>query len=69
MKDFLSNEHYCYKIHTLLMKTNASSLSFNSQPPYMEYLAPLPPPQFYKENLISSSMIFQKSNKVGLCAL
>ena len=51
------------------MKTNASSLSFNSQPPYMEYLAPLPPPQFYKEILISSSMIFQKSNKVGLCAL
>ena len=23
MKDFLSKEHYCYKIHTLLMKGSA----------------------------------------------
>ena len=44
MKDFLSNEHYCYKTHTLLMRTNASSLSFNSQPPYIEYPAPPPSP-------------------------
>ena len=47
MKDFLSNEHYYYKIHTLLMKTNAYSLSFNSQPSYMEF----PAPAILQENL------------------
>ena len=47
MKDFLSNEHYYYKIHTLLMKANAYSLSFNSQPFYME----CPAPAILQENL------------------
>ena len=48
MKDFLSNERYCYKIHTLLKKSSAYSLSFYRQAPYMKYRAP----HFYKEILI-----------------
>ena len=36
MKDLLSKEHYCYKLHTLLMKNSAYPL-FYSQPPYMVY--------------------------------
>ena len=58
MKDFLSNENYCYKIHTLLMKSSAYSLSFYRQPPYMEYHAL----HLYKEIFIPPSMIFQKSH-------
>ena len=44
MKDLLSTEHYCYKIHTLLMKSNAYLL-FYRQSPYMGY------PPFSQENL------------------
>ena len=54
MKDLLSKEHYCYKIHALRMKSNAYLL-FYRQPPYMGY------PPFLKENLHPPSMIFQKS--------
>ena len=55
MKDLPSKEHYCYKIHTLLMKSNAYLL-FYKQPTYMGYT-----PHFYKKILILDSMIFQKS--------
>ena len=30
MKDLQSKEHYCYKIHTLLMKSSAYLLSIDS---------------------------------------
>ena len=45
MKDLLSKEHYCYKIHTL-MKGSA-------YPPFPPVLAPLYglPPPFLQENL------------------
>ena len=55
MKDLLSNEHYCYKLYTLLMKSCAYPL-FYSQPAYMVYTR-----HFCKKNLIPSSVIFQKS--------
>ena len=55
MKDILSNEQYCYKIHTLLMKSVLTPSPFIDNPLYG-----IPSPQFYKEILIPSSMIFQK---------
>ena len=36
MKDLLNKEHYCYNIHTLLMKSSAYLL-FYRQPLYMGY--------------------------------
>ena len=59
MKDILSNEQYCYKIHTLLMKSVLTPSPFIDNPPIWN--TP-PPPHFYKEILISSSMNFQKSH-------
>ena len=37
MKDLLIKEHYCYKIHTLLMKSKAYPSFYRQLPP------PLPP--------------------------
>ena len=37
MKDFMSKEHYCYKVHTLLMKSGA----------YPPPPSPALPPTFY----------------------
>ena len=46
MKDLLSKEHYCYKIHTLLMKSSAyPSPSIDTSPPI--WATPLP---FLQEN-------------------
>ena len=50
MKGLLSKEHYCDKIHTLLMKSIAYPHSMDN-----------PPPLFLQENLDPPSMIFQKS--------
>ena len=64
MKDLLIKEHYCYKIHTLLMKSKAYP-SFYRQlppPPYMGYNSPT----FTKKNLNTPSMIFQKSPETVL---
>ena len=53
MKDLLSKEHYCYKIHTLLMKSSTYLLFYrhsNTLHPYMGYLPFLPEnldPTFY----------------------
>ena len=45
MNNLLSKEHYCYKVHTLLMKSIAYPLPpFYRQPPYMDS-----PPHFYKK--------------------
>ena len=49
MKDLLSNEHYSYKIHTLLMNRSAYPSSIDNLI------------HFYKKILISTS-IFQKSH-------
>ena len=62
MKDLLSKEHYCYKIHTSLMKTSAYLL-FYRQPPlatppldgYMGY------PPFLQRILIPLWKIFHKN--------
>ena len=43
MKDLLSKEQYCYKIHTLFTKSSASPLSIDNP------LCELPP--FLRENL------------------
>ena len=57
MKGLPSKEHYCYKIHTLLMKSSA----------YVPSIANLPVwiiPQFLQENHgPPHSMIFQKFYK------
>ena len=46
MNNLLSKEHYCYKVHTLLMKSIAYPLPpFYRQPPYMDS-----PPPFLQEN-------------------
>ena len=42
MKDLMSKDHYCYKIHTLLMNSSASPPSIDN-PIYMDY------PRFYKK--------------------
>ena len=34
MEDWLSKEHYCYKIHTLLVKTSAYLFFYRQPPPY-----------------------------------
>ena len=55
LKDLLSKEHYCHKIHASFTKNRASS--FHGQPTYPPmWITPLPP--FLKENLDS---LFQKS--------
>ena len=33
MKDLMSKEHYCYKIHTLTMKSSAYVPLLHRQPP------------------------------------
>ena len=62
MKDLLSKEHYCYKIHTSLLESSAAP--FYRQPlPYMHY------PPFLSENLDPPSlfsMIVQKSQPLTL---
>ena len=53
MKNLLSKEHYCCKIHLLLvlMKNSAYPQSIDS-PQYMGYPPPpRPPPPFLQENL------------------
>ena len=62
MKDLLSKEHYCYKIHTLLMKSSAYHFSSDNPLPLpcMDYPY-LPKLHFYKKILKPLSMIFQKS--------
>ena len=45
MKELLSKEHHCYKIHTLLMKSSAYLPPFYRQP------AIWTTPPFLKENL------------------
>ena len=57
MEDLLSKEHYCYKIHTLLMKSSAYTRPFYRHAPAIS----TNPPHFYKKTLILPSMIFQKS--------
>ena len=54
MKDFLSKEHYCYKIHTPLMKTSAYLLFYRQLiPPAPHlYMAMWATPYFYKKMLI-----------------
>ena len=58
MKDLLSKEHYCYKIHTILMKSSAYLLF---------YRQPYPPiwarSSFLQENFNRPPMIFQKSQQ------
>ena len=55
MKDLLSKEHYCYKMHALALKRSAYSPSIDNTP-IMEY------PPILQENLDPPppSMIFQK---------
>ena len=53
MKDLLSKEHYCYKIHTLI-KSSAHPHPLANHP--IRTLL-----HFYKKILIFPSMIFQKS--------
>ena len=60
MKDLLSKEHYCYKIHVLLMTNTA-------YPSYIRHLLyglppPSPPPNFYNKILCPSSVILQNLN-------
>ena len=62
----LSKEHYCYKMHTLLMKISAySPLPFCRQPPLYGLAL-----HFYKKIVILRSMICQKLqpplNKQGI---
>ena len=47
MKDLLSKEHYCVKIHTLLMKSSTYP-TFYRQPPTLYVL---PPPPYLQRNL------------------
>ena len=65
MKDLLIKEHYCYKIHTLLMKSKAYP-SFYRQLPPPSPLYGLQLSHFYKKNLNTPSMIFQKSPETVL---
>ena len=53
MKDLLSKERYCYKIHVLLMKSSAYHVSIDTLT-YIGY------PHCYRKILISPSMIFRK---------
>ena len=61
MKDLLSKGHYCYKIHTLLMKSSAYLFSSDNPLPLpcMDYPY-LPQLHFYEKTLKPLSMIFQK---------
>ena len=60
MKDFMSKEHYCYKIYTLLMKRSVYlPPPFFRQPPL--YRLSLPPPFLHNDLELPDSMIFQKS--------
>ena len=64
MKDLLSKEHYCYKIHTFLIK-NSAYPPFYRQPSYIEYPTPI-----FQGNLDSLLLWFLKNlnspiNKVG----
>ena len=67
MKDFMSKEHYCYKIYTLLLKSSAYTLSKDNLS-YMDYTPTLPPPTLLHNDLaLPHYSIFQKStiNKTG----
>ena len=54
MKDLLSKEHYCYKIHTLLMKISAYPFPID-KPPLWATALPL-----LQKNLDTPAIIFQK---------
>ena len=62
MKDLLRKEHYCYKMHTSLMK-NSASPPFYRQTPYMVYPQPAPP--FLPENLDPPFYDFPKISPLG----
>ena len=53
MKNLLSKEHNCYKIHTLLMKSSAYPLSMDNPPIWAN-------PHFYKKSLIPHSYDFSE---------
>ena len=59
MKDLLSKEHYCYKIHILLLKSSAYLLFYRHPPPlplrYMGY------PLILQENLDPPLLRFLKN--------
>ena len=64
MKDLRSKEHYCYKIHILLMKTSAYLL-FDRQlmpPAPHPYMAIWATPYFYKRILIPPKNLFYKNS-------
>ena len=82
MKDLLSKEHYCYKIHTLLMKSSAypppippsmGTPSIWTTPSIFKYLDP--PllwffrnfnPTLYKFTLVDFELIFKLINTLFL---
>ena len=49
MKDLLIKEHYCYRSHTLLMKSKAYPFCVVAPSPYMGY-RPSQPPTFLKKS-------------------
>ena len=55
MKDFISKEHYCYKIYTLEMKSHVTLPSIDNSS-YMDY-----PPPFLEDHEPSPFYVFQKS--------
>ena len=55
MKNLLSKEHYCYKIHTLLMKSSAYPHPSIDNPLYE-----LPRPSILQENPKPPSMFLSK---------
>ena len=61
MKDILSNEQYCYKIHTLLMKSVLTPSPFIDNPLYgIPRTPPLPP--FLQGNL---DLLFYDFSKIS----
>ena len=60
MKDILSNEQYCYKIHTLLMKSVLTPSPFIDNPPIWN--TPPPPPPFLQGNL---DLLFYEFSKIS----
>ena len=61
MKDLLSKNHYCYKIHTSLTKSSAYPPPFSIDNPPMWII---PAPHYYKKILSTPSppsLNFQKS--------
>ena len=57
MKHLLSKNYYCYKIHTIPMRSRAYSTPYIDTSPIW-----ITPPNFYKK-IFLPSMIFQKTLK------